>query len=737
MEERRSRPMKLIFKGIVQGVGFRPAIYRVAIRFGLKGYVLNTGSEVEVVVDHDVDRFIDELKKELPRIAHITEIIREPDERTFTDFRILHSKKGEKKSQIPHDIATCNDCRAEMFDPTNRRYLFPFTNCTVCGARFSLITDVPYDRERTSMEKFPLCADCTREYKDPNNRRYHAQTISCPRCGPVYHLYDCNKKDLGTNEAIQRFAHFLDRGKIGVIKSWGGMHLCCVLNELPRFREWYKRPQKAFAIMVRDVKTAESFGDIIEDERNLLLSHKRSIVLVKKKKAELVSPGLDTIGMYLPYTGLHHVLFSFLSADALVMTSANIPGEPMFIKNDEVFSLKADYYLLHNRDIPNRIDDSVVRLWHRNRFFLRKSRGFVPDALPVPYDTRVISVGAGENICGALSTDKKIFCSQYIGNSKYYGTVEFLEESLRHLMRLFLKDEHLSVVAMDRHPMYESRNVAKKIADECHVPVVEVQHHWAHAASLLVDRKVNESVVLALDGLGYGEDGRFWGGEVLETSFDAFKRVGHLEYLPLIGGDQATRDPRRLVYALFKQSGKELFFTRSEAEILEKLVRHAPLSSSLGRYLDALACYLDICTTRTYSGEPAMKLERYLAVGLPRYPLHVAIKDDVIGVQDIFRQLDEQLRPSLSEKEKADAATSLVKAIVDALTDIAIVHAKQTGIQTIGLTGGVSYNIPITEMVQRMVKDAGLEFLVHQDVPNGDGGIAVGQNAIAGHQFSK
>ena len=303
-------------------------------------------------------------------------------------------------------------------------------------------------------------------------------------------------------------------------------------------------------------------------------------------------------------------------------------------------------------------------------------------------------------------------------------------------MRLFLKDERLNAVAMDRHPMYESRNVAKKIADECRVPVVEVQHHWAHAASLLVDRKVDQSVVLALDGLGYGEDGRFWGGEVLEASFNAFKRVGHLEYLPLIGGDQATRDPRRLVYALFRQTGKKLSFTDGEKEILEKLARNAPFSSSLGRYLDGLSCYLGICTTRTYSGEPAMKLERYLAAGSPRYPLQVSKKENVVGVGDLFQQLDEQLRDPLSEKVKADAAVSLVKTMLDALTDIAVRHAEQAGIRTIGLTGGCSYNIPITEMVQQRVAEAGLELLVHRNVPNGDGGIAVGQNAIAGTQFS-
>ena len=729
--------MKLIFKGIVQGVGFRPTIYRVATHLGLKGYVLNTGSEVEVVIDRDVDRFIDQVKKELPRIAHITEIIKEPDQRKFTDFRILHSKKGEKKSQIPPDIATCDDCLREMFDPSNRRYLFPFTNCTVCGARFSLITDIPYDRERTSMNTFPLCTNCTHDYKDVDNRRYHAQTISCPKCGPAYRLYDVNKKDLGIEQAIQRFAAYMDQGKIGVIKSWGGMHLCCTLEKLKHFREWYKRPQKPFAIMVKDMKTAEKFGYVSDDERELLLSIARPIVLLKKKTEELVSPGLDTVGVYLPYTGLHHVLFSFLSADALVMTSANIPGEPMLIRNDDVFSLHADFYLLHNRDIPNRIDDSVIRLWNGNRFFLRKSRGFVPDVLAVPYDARIVSVGAGENLCGALSVDKKIFCTQYIGNSKYYSTVEFLEESLRHLMKLFLKDEPLHAVAMDLHPLYESRAVAKKIAAECCVPAVEIQHHWAHAASLLVDHKIEQSVVLTLDGLGYGEDGKFWGGEVLEASFDAFTRVSHLEYLPLIGGDQATRDPRRLVYALFKQFGKELFFTGTEAAVLEKLVKHAPLSSSLGRYLDALSCYLGICTTRTYSGEPAMKLEKYLAAGVSQYPLHVPVKENVVGVVDVFRQLDEQLRRPLSEKDKADASVSLVKAIVDALTDIAITQARQVDIQTIGLTGGVSYNVPITEMIQRRVTGAGLEFLVHRNVPNGDGGIAVGQNAIAGHQYSR
>jgi hydrogenase maturation protein HypF len=348
-----------------------------------------------------------------------------------------------------------------------------------------------------------------------------------------------------------------------------------------------------------------------------------------------------------------------------------------------------------------------------------------------------VSVGAGENICGALSVDKKLYCTQYIGNSKYYGTVEFLEESLRHLMKLCMKDKALDAVTMDLHPGYESRNVAKKIAAEFSVPLLEVQHHWAHAASLLVDHGVDRSVVLTLDGLGYGADGTFWGGEILDAGFHTFQRIGHLEYLPLIGGDQATRDPRRLVFAIFKHYGKNMFFTGNEAQILHKLAKNAPLSSSLGRYLDALSCYLGICSTRTYSGEPAMKLEKYLAAGTHRYSFDVKVTQNVVDVPDLFRQLDEQVKQPLSEKAKADAAYSLVKTIVDTLTDLTIAHAQREHLKTIGLTGGVSYNIPITEMVAHRVKNAGLKFLVHQNVPNGDGGIAVGQNAIVGHQLSK
>jgi hydrogenase maturation protein HypF len=405
------------------------------------------------------------------------------------------------------------------------------------------------------------------------------------------------------------------------------------------------------------------------------------------------------------------------------------------INNNEVFNLKADCYLLHNRKIPNRVDDSVVRLWKKHIFFLRKSRGFVPDSLKIPYKSHILSVGAGENICGALSSDQKLYATQYIGNSKYYPTVEFLEQSLRHLMNLSSRNKMLDAVVMDLHPAYNSRSVAKTFAKEFSAPLYEIQHHYAHAASLLLDNNLDESVVLALDGLGYGNDKTFWGGEVLSADFQDFERIGHLEYIPLLGGDQATYDPRRLVYAIFHTFGKEKYFTGNDAALLNKIQNKSPMSSSLGRILDALSCYLNICTQRTYDGEPAMKLETYLALGKDTYRFDSKIKDNVVGTVDLFRQLDEMISPNSTEKEKADVSYSFVKTIVDSLCDIATTYAHDNNISSIGLTGGVSYNAPINDMVERQVRKSGLKMIVHNKIPNGDGGIAIGQNIIVGNRL--
>ncbi|MEF8879188.1 MAG: carbamoyltransferase HypF [Candidatus Thermoplasmatota archaeon] len=732
--------MKLIFKGIVQGVGFRPTVYRIAKKLDLKGYVLNKGSEVEVVIDKNKKEFIENLKQNLPEIAEIKQINEKPDDTNFseyTDFEIIHSENGERQSLIPVDTATCDNCLQEIFDPENRRHLYPFTNCTVCGARYSLIEDVPYDRERTSMKQFPLCKECEKEYEKPLNRRYHAQTISCPKCGPHYQLFNKDRGEIKDKNILQFFAEKIDQGKIGVIKSWGGMHLCCKTENIEQFRSWYNRPQKPFAVMVKNIETAEKYAKLSSYEKKLLSSKSRPILLLEKKKEIGVSPGLNTIGLFLPYTGLHHILFSYLDVSTLIMTSANIPGEPMIISNEKAFSLKADFYLLHNRDIPNRIDDSVIKTWKEETFFIRKARGFIPKPIDVDYNRRIVSVGAGENVTGSVATNRSLYTTQYIGKSKYYPTLDFLKESVQHIMDLTMNKHTVDAVAMDLHPKYETRYVAKKISEKYNAEVFEVQHHWAHAASLLLDNNKEEGVVLTLDGLGYGDDGTLWGGEVLNCNYNDFKRVGHLKCIPLLGGDQAAKDPRRLLFAIFKKIGEEKYFADKKAENLSKLMDKSPVSSSMGRFLDAVSCYLDVCKKRTYEGEPAMKLERYLSKGENKYKFDVKIKDNVVDTVDLFKQAEEKNPRKLSEKQKADLAYSMVKTVIDALTDIAIEEAKENNIKNVGVTGGVSYNIPIVDMIYKRVKDHELNMMTHHEIPNGDGGISIGQNIIIGNKIRK
>lgn len=725
--------MKLIFKGIVQGVGFRPTIYRVAKNLGLTGYVLNKGSEVEVVIDNDVELFLQTLQQQLPSAAKITSVEKEAYQDSFDDFHILYSTDGVRQSQIPVDMAVCEQCQKELFDEQDRRYLYPFTNCTVCGARFSIIHDVPYDRERTAMHEFPLCHYCHEEYTTIEDRRYHAQSISCPRCGPQVTLYNTEGNVVDVEDPLQQFAYFLDNGAIGVMKSWGGMHLCCTLDELPRFRKWYDRPQKPFAIMVKDLKVAHRFGRLSSFDENLLVSHSRPIVTVEKTiDNDQIAPGLNTVGVFLPYTGMHHILFSYLKSDALVMTSANIPGEPMLTKNTDAFSLHADYYLLHNRAIPNRNDDSVIKAWRNHRFFLRKSRGYIPEPLDIPHKKTVIAVGAGEHLNAAVSSQGQLFLTQYIGNTKFYPVVDFLEQSIDHLKQLTVSSPGVDAIGMDLHPAYGSRMVAKRLSERCDSPLIEVQHHFAHAVALLNEYKKQNGVVIAIDGLGYGSDGTLWGGEVLDAHLDSFNRVAHLQPFPLLGGDQATYDPKRLVFAMFGGDEHTQYFDDQEKQVLDKLMSTSPVTSSCGRFLDAVSCYLGICSERTYEGEPAMKLEPYLAQGKPSHEFTCEVKNSIIQSIALFNQLEEFDQASLSKRQKADIAYSLVSTLMEALVDQAAIVANKNEYQTIGVTGGVSYNIPIVEMIEKRVRHHDLSLLVHDQVPNGDGGIAVGQNIVAG-----
>ncbi|MDI6707899.1 MAG: carbamoyltransferase HypF [Candidatus Thermoplasmatota archaeon] len=733
--------MKIIVSGVVQGVGFRPTVYRVAKGLNLRGYVLNKGSEVEICIDRDLDKFLNSLNKSLPPVARIENIkIEHASTRAFNDFLILDSEDGARTSATPVDTAICKDCLKELFDESDRRYLYPFTNCTNCGERFSAIKNIPYDRERTSMHEFKLCKECRKEYKDPAKRRFHAQAISCPTCGPKYTFYE-GKNNSASENAIERFAECIDEGAIGVVKSWGGMHLCCRAEEIKKFRKWYRREQKPFAVMVRNIDTAKKYAIINRYEEELMTSPQTPILIVRSCNAhndvlEGVAPGLGNIGIYLPYTALHHVLFHYLNSDAVIMTSANIPDEPMIIRNEDAFSLNADCYLLHNRAIINRADDTVIKPYGKSFFFIRKSRGFIPNVIKVPYKENIVGVGAERDVTSTLSTNGNLYSSQYIGNSRYYGTIEFLEQSINWLVRL-CNLKNIDGVGIDLHPRYNTRNVGKLLAERYNAELLEIQHHWAHACSLMLENQLDSIVALTLDGAGYGSDGTIWGGEVLISYFDSFKRVASLEQIPLIGGDAAAKDPRRIVFAIFDKLGKELYFHGKDAEILRKLSSKSPVTSSFGRILDALSCYLGICESRTYEGEPAMKLEKYLDVGKPKYNFKAELKNNTVITTELFRQLSYYAKESLADNKKADLAYSFVKSLVEALASIAVEKAYENNIECIGLTGGVSYNIPITELCRKFVEKKSLKFVTHSTVPNGDGGISIGQNVIAGYKISK
>jgi hydrogenase maturation protein HypF len=743
--------MRIVFYGLVQGVGFRPAVYRVAKSLGLIGYIRNNGSNVEVVVDCDHDKLIERLKSELPPLANITriELDDRPQDSEYEDFSIVFSEDGERSSVIPTDTAICDDCLSELFNNKDRRYLYPFINCTNCGARFSAIESVPYDRVNTSMSPFKLCEKCQGEYDMPSDRRFYAQTISCKDDGPHFTLYGNDKKIIDCENPIEHFAELIDSGAIGVLKSWGGMHLICNLDVLPRFRSWYSRPEKPFAVMARNMKAARELAKISTFEEDLLSSLQRPIVIVLKKEdrkddplLDLVSPELDNIGLYLPYSSIHHLLFRHLQHDAIIMTSANPPGEPIVTDNETVFSLAADIYMLHNRNIINRIDDSVLIPFEGRTFFIRKSRGFVPLELDPHHNKQIIAVGPEENLTTAVSTQGSMYTSQYIGDVRKYNVYEFQRSATYHLMNLFGIRE-VDAIGADLHPLYTSRRFAKELGEKYNTEIFEVQHHWAHAVSLMVDNNLEDDIVcLTLDGAGYGTDGNIWGGEVLLASYTDFERIARLEYLPLIGGDKAVSDPRRLIFAISEELGVEsTYFDDQTASVLKKAIKSSPKSCSFGRFLDAISCFLGVCCKKTYDGEPAIKLERYLNRGKRNFDFTGRTTDSgviVIETQGLFRQLFDYYREQdQTPQNMYDLAYSMVSSALESMVEIAVGCAKERNISKIGITGGVAYNLPIIRIVRNAVEKRDFTLLTHNKVPAGDGGISVGQNAIAGNSLKE
>ncbi len=721
--------MRIIIQGIVQGVGFRPTVYRVAKALGLKGHVLNTGSNVEVVIDGNPDIFMNALKEALPPLAKIDDFAIEDCAEPDSEFQIIPSCTGSRNSPLPPDSAICPECLEELFQPGNRRFNFPFINCTNCDARFSVISDLPYDRPFTSMSDFHMCPSCAREYSDPMDRRFHAQTTSCPDCGPHYRL-----EGVPTNDPVGLFAIAIDAGKIGAVKSWGGTHIVCIHSRVAHLRERFNRPRKPLAVMVRDIQSARKYARVSADEERLLAHPARPIVLLERLGNDLedTAPGLDRIGLYLPYSGLHHLLFGKLGSDAMIMTSGNVPGEPMAIADDEIMKLAADVFLTHDRRIINRTDDSVVIPHGSGQMFVRKSRGFVPEPLPLPHGHALVAVGADMNNTGGICVGGKAVMTQHIGDIGRYESALFLESAIKHLMKLHGMEKPEAVIT-DMHPKYSSRGVGNRLAGEWGVPAIEVQHHAAHAFGLAAEHGLEGLKVLACDGTGYGTDGQVWGGEVLDVSNGKWERKGHLAYIPLLGGDRAVEDPRRMVFAITDMLGiDQPYFSGNEMDVLHGMMKNSVKTSSTGRVLDALSCWLGICEIMTYDGEPAMTLEPYIRKGRAVHEFSAPVKSGVVDTLALFGQLAGVLPPgkTLSGREKADIARSFADALFGGL-----VEAADPG-EALGFTGGVSYNLAVNDILSEKLHERGAKLITHSRVPNGDGGISFGQLAGGGFDVS-
>jgi hydrogenase maturation protein HypF len=703
--------LKLQVHGIVQAVGFRPFVHRIAVQNQVKGYIANVGDHVEIVVEGEqnhIEKFLRDLQNEKPPISEIDRIEKEvlPDE-TFETFDVIKSQKKEGgESIIPPDIAVCDECLTELFSPSDNRYLYPFINCTHCGPRFTIIEEMPYDREKTSMKSFPMCAFCQNQYTDILNRRYHAEPVCCPRRGPQYTM------------SIEKAASLLDEGKILAVKGLGGFHIACNLGDpVVRLRNLLKRGQQPFALMGRNIQSVRELAYTTEQEEELLKSWMRPIVVLKKRKPlEEVAPLLHTVGIMLPYAPIHHLLFKYLKQDVLVMTSANYPGNPMIVDNKIARKELpfADAFLDHDLRIVNRCDDSVIR----NGLFIRRSRGFVPKGIPIHHDKTVLAVGGELNNTFCITKGGKAFLSQHIGDTSNYDTLLFQKEAINHFMSLLMLDwEDIEVIVSDLHPQYNTRKQAVTLSQEWLIPLKEVQHHFAHAYGLMAEHG-KEMVVITADGAGYGLDGHVWGGEILLRD----ERIGHLEYVPMLGGDLATKYPERMLLSYLEQVIPGHRYSKKEQEILlNQIKKEKVLTSSTGRLLDAVAAFLGICYERTYEGEPAMKLES-LALKGDDLGVEMEIENDVILVKDFVKRIAQIQAPKKDIARTVHAAIG--KAFIELLLNFKDIHAP------IGFSGGVAHNEIITNVLREEAKKRKCEFYVHQLVPPGDGGTSFGQIAL-------
>ena len=753
-------------RGVVQGVGFRPFVYQLASKYNLKGWVCNTSEDVKIEVqgeNKDIKRFLSELQNNAPPLAHIESIsvtYHPPAE--YTSFEIRHSIAEEGKYQpVSPDIATCQACLREIFSLEDRRYHYPFTNCTNCGPRFTIIEDVPYDRPKTTMRSFIMCPDCQAEYDNPFDRRFHAQPNACPKCGPRLELLDSKGNHIEASDIIVTASQLLKDGKIMAIKGLGGFLLTCdATNEkvVKVLRQRKRREFKPLAIMVADIEEARSHCLVSEAEEKLLKSPQSPIVLLPWKPdstvTKTIAPNLKYLGLMLPYTPLHHLLLRGVGLP-LVMTSGNISEEPIAKDNDEAIrrlSGIADCFLVHNRDIYARYDDSVTFVERGMAQLTRRARSYAPYPVHLNFKAKqVLGCGAEEKNTFCLTKDNYAFISQHIGDMENLETLEHFENTLALYKRLFRIEPE--TIAYDLHPEYLSTKYAQELGSQfSHLSLVPVQHHHAHIVSCMVDNAVDSPVIgVALDGTGYGSDGRIWGGEFLVADYKSFQRMGHLEYLPLPGGTAAIKKPYRTAAGyLLKLLGEnsinhKLAFLKQinavEIELINRQIQtglNSPLCSSMGRLFDAVSALISIRGEIDYEGQAAIELEMaaYDAldkIGNKSYPYSIIDTDgvNIIHLKELLSAIVDDLCQGAS---KATISARFHNTVAQMICEMCQLIAGRTGINQVALSGGVFQNRLLLREIVPLLEAADFAVLTHKQVPCNDGGISLGQAIIANYR---
>ena len=784
------KSLNVMIKGIVQGVGFRPFVYNLARELAVKGFIANTSDGVTLAVEGDnLDQFTERISREAPPLSKIMSMDISPAAFSgFSDFSIRGSSVTGRFTLLSPDVSVCDDCLDELLDRKDRRFLYPFINCTNCGPRYSITKTVPYDRANTTMNVFEMCEECLTEYHNPGDRRFHAQPNACHVCGPQLELLipRVDSRISEKDDPVGKTQDLLRQGKIVAIKGLGGFHIACDATNreaVLKLRERKRRSNKPFALMAPDIDAIRKYCTVSETEEKILLSHKRPIVLLKKRDdlalPEEIAPNNRHIGFMLPYTPLHHLLFCSpdhdvmnsggLKLSVLVMTSGNLTEEPIICGNEESYmklSRLADAFLLHNRDIFMRVDDSVLKVAERvsvrnNQnplvqkyetdpmvFLIRRSRGYVPEPIPLLEDGPDV-LGCGADLKNTFTITKGSYAipSQHIGDMENYETLRFFEETLMNLKSVYRAEPR--AVAYDLHPGYMSTQWALRVGAEDSskaLKIIGIQHHYAHIGSVMAENGFRERVIgVAFDGTGYGEDGSLWGGEFLLAGIDGYTRAGHIKYTPLPGGEMAAREPWRMAISYLKEAAADEvmdfirptgFIDKYGKEKIERIAKIAsdrkfsPLSSSAGRLFDAVSALIGMCDKNTFEGEAAIAIESIVIDGLQEdYPVDISFRDPIeVDFSHVILKIIGDLERRV---DKRVIATKFHNSVASAIIFVVLKLSFVNNIKKVILSGGVFQNMYLLCKVVDSLRAEGLSVHVNEIVPCNDAGISLGQAYIA------